>query len=449
LFVAICGDDFDGHDFVYEAIQRGAVAVVAERMLPIQVPLCLVSDTREAYGRICQALVDHPTREMTTIGVTGTHGKTTVAKLLASVLRAAGGRVGTINSLESCDGIVSHDGQRPSGSPELAHWMAEMQAAGCTHAVIEVDSRDLAQRRSAGLEFDAAVLTNLRPEGAHQHNTPKNYRRATDRIFAQLKEGGFAVVNADDRGSQRVLARLECPALTAALHADAEIGATIVERSASEQTVLLTAGDEMIPLRTHIIGDHHVSNCLLVAAAALALGVDLPTIVRGLEAVETLPLRMERIECGQPFGVFLDAANSPDRLAMCLKTLRQVTTGRVICVANADGTSRLEERPLIGRVLEKHAGIGLITTTGHGSGPALQSIHDVIDGYDRPARAHAMPDREQAIAWALSQAEPGDCVLIAGCDKRAKKTDADQVRNLLLDDAKEDIEQLIMRIHQR
>ena len=117
VFIAICDDHYDGHDYVYDAIERGAVAVVAERMLPVQVPLFLVDDTRAAYGEICQSLVDRPTREMTTIAVTGTHGKTTVAKLLVNVLRAAGQRVGVTNSLDCSDGVVSYDGPRPAAPP--------------------------------------------------------------------------------------------------------------------------------------------------------------------------------------------------------------------------------------------------------------------------------------------------------------------------------------------
>lgn len=450
LFVALCADEFDGHEFAHEAIDRGAAAVLAERMLPVPAPLCLVPDTREAYGRICQALVDHPTREMTTIGVTGTHGKTTVAKLLAGVLRTAGGRVGAINSLECCDGFVSFDGHRPSSPPELAHWTAEMQAAGCTHCIVELDGRDLAQRRAAGLELNAAIVTNLRREKAHPHGTLKNYRLASSRIFDQLKAGGFAVLSAEDRGSRRILAELDHPAMTVDRHGDAEVSATLIERHRSEQTALLSAGSDTIPLRTRMIGEQHLSNCMLAAATALALGVDLPTIVRGLEAVESVPLRMERIECGQPFSVFVDVADSPDRLAACLKTVRRVARGRVICVANADGP--LDERPLIGRVLEKHAGLGLITTAGC-SEYALHAIHDVIDGYHRPAQAHAIPDRRQAIGWALAQAQEGDCVLIAGCRDRhplrgggQPVDDAEFVRRWMFNQSRDVLDQMILRM---
>ena len=451
LFIAVCGDQIDGHDFVYEAIDRGAVAVVAERMLPVQVPLFLVDDTREANGAICQALLDNPTREMTTIGVTGTHGKTTVVKLLASVLRAAGQRVGVINSLECCDGIVSYDGPRPTASTELAHWMAEMQAAGCTHAIVEVDSDDLAKRRCTGLEFNATVLTNVRTEGLGKHQS-QNYRSATKRIFSQLKEGGFAVVNADDRASRNVLGQLECPTLSVGQNADAEISAMVIERFASEQTILISAGDETIPLRTHKIGDTHVSNCLLVTATALGMGIDLPTIVRGLEAVECIPNRMERIECGQPFGVFLDVADTPDRLAAALKTLRQLRQGRVICIAKAD-IANASLRPLLGRVLERYSDIGLTTVNNKSDERSLHTVHDVIDGYERPAKAHAIIDRQQAIAWALEQAQPGDCVLITGCrDEHAlpknAQSDALTVRELLREEMADDIEQMILRIHE-
>jgi UDP-N-acetylmuramoyl-L-alanyl-D-glutamate--2,6-diaminopimelate ligase len=432
LFIALLQDDDDGHEHAIEAVRRGAIAVVAERVLPLAVPVILVEDTREAYGRVCQALVDHPTRELCTIGVTGTHGKTTVTKLLTAILRAAGKRTGLINSLEASDGIGVLHSSDPFAPPELARGLAEMQANGCTHAVLELSSRDLAQRRTAGVELDGAIVTNLRRAHFDLHNTVANYQRSKRRAFDLLKHRGFAVVNADDPCSGKLIDAIDFPAMTIGIEADAEITASVIERHVSEQTFLLSAGEEMIPVRTRMIGDHHVRHCLHAAAAALVLGIDLETIVRGLERVASIAGRMERIECGQPFGVFVDAADSPDRLAVALKTLRRVTQGRLICVASASCQTPADERPLLGRVVERNATLGILTTGRTGGEKPLAMIHDLLDGYDRPARAHVMPDREQAIAFALSQAQPGDCVLVAGGEEQTARRQAR--RNLIAAD---------------
>jgi UDP-N-acetylmuramoyl-L-alanyl-D-glutamate--2,6-diaminopimelate ligase len=174
------------------------------------------------------------------------------------------------------------------------------------------------------------------------------------------------------------------------------------------------AGNETVPVRTAMIGDHHVASCLSAASVGLVMGIDLTTVARGLEAVDRVPGRLDRIECGQPFGVYVDCADTADRLAVCLKTLRQVTEGRVLCVVSCDGPQRREERPLLGRVVERSADMGVITSGCSGSESPLGTIHDILDGYDRPARAHVIPTRNQAILWMLGQAQAGDTVLIAG-----------------------------------
>jgi UDP-N-acetylmuramoyl-L-alanyl-D-glutamate--2,6-diaminopimelate ligase len=251
-------------------------------------------------------------------------------------------------------------------------------------------------------------------------------------LFDRLKDHGFAVLSADDPCSRKLIESLDCPTMTIGTESAAEITASVIERHVGEQTFLLSAGDEIVPVCTRMIGDHHVRHCLQAAAAALAIGVDLESIVRGLERVDSIPGRMERIECGQPFGVFVDAADSPDRLAVALKTLRRVATGRLICVASASCVTPADERPLLGRVVERNASLGILTTSRTGGEKPLAMIHDLLDGYDRPARAHVMPDREQAIALALSQAQPGDCVLIAGGEEASARRQAQ--RNLIAAD---------------
>ncbi|HAY78396.1 MAG TPA: hypothetical protein DCY79_01170 [Planctomycetaceae bacterium] len=415
LFVALLGDEDDGHELAREAIRRGAKGVVAERPLPLEVPVCVVPDTRQALGHVCQALAGNPSQRMDILGVTGTNGKTVTSLLMQSVLHEAGRCVGASTTMGYDDSFETRAASQTTPAPtELADLMARMVAAGCTNAVVEVNSQALARHQLAGVELDAAIVTNVRRNHLDLHGSVMNYRRIKSRILNHLSPEAFLVLNADDAGSKMLESKSQNPTITVALHGDAEIRATVVERFPSEQTFLIHAGNDSIPVRTQIIGDQHIYSCLQVVAAGLIMGISLPTIVRGLEAITTLPGRMERLECGQPFSVFVDLANTPDRLAMSLKNLKRVAQGRVICVYGPDAYGDHEHRPLLGRVAEKTADVSIITSNQPGLEEPLQIVHDVLDGYDRVARAHVMPDREHAITHALEQARPGDAVLIAG-----------------------------------
>jgi UDP-N-acetylmuramoyl-L-alanyl-D-glutamate--2,6-diaminopimelate ligase len=262
------------------------------------------------------------------------------------------------------------------------------------------------------------VLTNLRQEHVESHGSAENYRQAKRRLFSQVRSSGFAVVNADDAGSQELLKTLDTPCLTFGLYGEAEVTATVVERHASEQTFLLHAGHETIPVRTRMIGDGHVMNCLAAAAVALTLGIDLATIVRGLEKVEFVPGRLERIECGQPFSVFVDSARSPESLAHTLKALKQTTTGRLICVFGCPGERKRAMREKMGRVVERGATLAVITSDDPRFEQPLEIAHDILDGCQKPGKPRVLPNRTAAIRWALSEARPGDCVVIAGKGER-------------------------------
>lgn len=415
VYVAVVDADGDGHDDVDMAVQRGAVAVVTERLVPVRVPCCIVPDSREAYGRICQRLAGQPDRALHLVGVTGTHGKTTTSVLIASVLQAAHQTVGMTCSLGYCDGESTGmaDGATPPPH-ELARWLKRMAENGCTHGVLEVSSQALATRQLSGVSLDAAVLTNLRREHLDLHGNVANYRRAKQRLFEHLKPGGFAVLNVDDIASQELLEGLNVPLITVGLRNTAQVQAKMLERCVSEQTFLMTAGQECAPVRTRTIGDQFVYCCLSAAAVGLVLGIDLTTIVRGLESVDHVPGRLERLECGQDFSVFVDHAQTPSALAMSLHALREVTLGRLICVYGATHQQDLEQRAAMGRVAERGADLGIITSNNPGLEPPLEIAHDILSGFHSPGKAHIIPDRQKAIHWALSEAQPGDTVVITG-----------------------------------
>ncbi len=416
LFVAIRGDDYDGHDFLAEAVAHGCAAVVAQQ--PIaggSCPVCYVDDTRETYGRICQALAGDPSRQLKVIGVTGTNGKTTTTYLIASILAAAGHQPGILGTLGCFDGAEFLPSAMTTPPPaELAARLARMAAHGCTHAVMEVSSHALQQARVAGMVFDASCVTNVRRDHLDYHGSIQSYRWAKSKLFRYLSPEGFAVLNADDPTSANYLNQIDGPVLTVGVRSAAEITGSLVEQYLSEQTFLLTAGSDSIPVRTRMVGLHHVYNCLSAAAIGLAYGIDLATVVRGLEAVEHLPGRLERIECGQPFGVFVDFAHTADALAGSLTTLREVISGRLICVFGAGGDRDRQKRPLMAQAVEAEADLVVVTNDNPRSEDPQAILADIRRGFRRPDEAVMIPDRAEAIAFALAEAQPGDCVLIAG-----------------------------------
>ncbi len=363
---------------------------------------------------IGQALAGSPSQPMKVIAITGSHGKTATSCLLASVLHAAGHAVGVVGSLGCLDGReVTHPAQTPPRADELASLLARMAGHGCSHAILEVHGEALDDRRVAGVEFDAACVTCVRADPPEQRDATGGRQPAEFRLLGQLAGEGLAVLNADDPASADFLGRIDGPALTVGLRTPAEITASIVEQSPSEQTFLLVAGSEIVPVATRRIGRHHVTNCLLAAAVGLAYGVDLPTVVRGLEAVDHVPGRLERIECGQPFGVFVDHARSPEGLAACLATLREVVSGRLICVFGAEGDLDPPERRRLGQAAEDGADLAVVTCARRNE-DRLAAIDDILRGFRRPEDAAVVPERAEAIALALGRARPGDAVLVLG-----------------------------------
>ncbi len=274
LFVALPAADRDGHDAIPEALARGCAAILAERPVKgLLVPVCCVPDVRAAYGRLCQALAGEPSRQLKVIGITGTQGKTTTSCLVASILSAAGHRVGLLGTLGCCDGReVTRTAETTPPADEIAAALARMVGNGCSHAVIEVSSVALDQSRVAGIDFDAACVTNVRREHLDYHRSLHNYRKAKARLLEHLSDVGFAVLNADDPIAMSYLGRIEGPVLTVGMNAgpaddddgdncrggqpmaDPEITATLIERAVSEQTMLLSAGGDTIPVRTRMIG---------------------------------------------------------------------------------------------------------------------------------------------------------------------------------------------------
>ena len=398
------------------AIRRGAQAVVAERPVDTgDVPLFIVPNVKESFGALCHAIFGNPAQSLKVVGITGTSGKTSTSYLIAGMLAEAGHQVGLIGTLGIYDGETMYP-TRETTPPanELAFWLFRMVANGCTHVLIEVSSLAIAQSRLAGLKLDAVCLTNIRRDHLDYHQTVEKYRRTKLGIFRYARKKGIVVCNGDDRVTGAILPLIDHPVLTTGIRRQAEVGGVVIERLRGEQTFLVTAGTEAVALRSRIIGDEHVYNCLMAAALGIGWGIDLKTVVRGLERVESVPGRLERIECGQPFGVFIDCGQTPETLTSTLRTLRGVTEGRLLCVFGASSQQEPGKRMLLGRAIDTLADLAVVTTDELFNRESMQAMNEVADGFSGPVAPLTFEDRAEAIAWVLSEAKEGDCVLIIG-----------------------------------
>ncbi len=416
LFVAINGLECDGHENVAGAIQRGAIGVLAERLLPVSVPQFIVGDSRVAYGKICQALAGNPSQRISTIGVAGTAGKTVTAHLLENIFRAANKTTGLLSSIETKFGDTSNSPSSDS-APALAFELAKMVVGKCSHAIVETSSIGLSQRGYSGMKLDAVVVTNAFPANLHFHGNVENYANALSLMFDAVKPSGFGVFNADDKHSRPLVDLSQTPALTFGIHKPAEVRAKLLERNQSFQTFLISAGSETVVVRTSIIGKQHIYNCLAAATVGLTFGIDLDVIVKGLEATR-LPGRLERVDCGQDFGVWIDSSLVPSHLNSAIAALSQVCEGKLWCVCSTDQSQSKNDRRQLGTILERKCETAVITQSFNQGAIDYEPCHQVLDGFKRPASAHVIPNRVQAIEWVLAQARPQDAVLICGAGEK-------------------------------
>ena len=365
IFVARLTAEGDGHEDVARAIARGVAGIVAERMIPtFGTALCLVADSSWALARLAHALEGDPARTMKVIAITGTSGKTTTAWLTASVLAEAGLRVGILSDLGCLDAEDAEPVRADIGRPAvLAAWLARLADGGCTHAVVEVSSRMLAEHALAGVACDTVVVTNLGTAHLEQHGTVEAYHTIKSRILDSLAADGTLVACADDPRVRRLLERHRAgeygagqegagrrgkgqakrgqggrgrrpgTAITVGLRAMADVAAVPVERSLHGQTFLLQAGSHVMPVAVATPVASFVRDALLAGAVGLRHRVPLERIARGLEAAGSVSGRMERIDRGQDFSTFIDLPTSGHALATTLSGLRRLTGGRLVLLA--------------------------------------------------------------------------------------------------------------------
>ena len=412
LFFCVRGERVDGHDLAWEAIERGAAALVVERMLEVDVPQLLVPSTRESMAVAADVFFGEPTKELELAGVTGTNGKTTTAYLLRSILHAAGRKPGLVGTVEWQVGGAARPA--PFTTPEaidLQRLFREMLDAGDRSAAVEASSHGAALRRLDRVRFDALVFTNLSQDHLDLHGTMEEYFGAKRRLFTGPAPPP-AAVNVGDEWGQRLAADLEdlhrAPLVTFALDADAEVRpeAVVVDAHGSR---FRAAG---VDVETRLRGRFNVENVLGAVAAGLLLDIDEDAIAEGIAGVTGVPGRFEALDEGQPFAVVVDYAHTPDSLSTVLRAARELASRRVIVVFGAGGDRDRGKRPLMGKVAAELADVTIVTSDNPRSEEPLAIIQDVLQGTGLDVEID--PDRRSAITRAIALADQGDVVVVAG-----------------------------------
>jgi len=436
LFFCVPGERHDGHAFAREATRLGAVALVVERVLELDVPQLCVPDARAAMATAAIVFFDDPTRELEVAGVTGTNGKTTTSFLMHAILAAAGRRPGLLGTIESQVG-----GERRSAirtTPEaidLQRAFREMLSAGDRSCALEATSHGSELGRLAGVRFAALAFTNLGQDHLDFHGTSERYFAAKRRLFVE-GERPPAAVNVGDAHGRQLAEELRALGhenlLTFGFADDAELRPEELELDGNGAR-LRTGG---IELRTRLRGRFNVENVLAAVALGRLLEIGDDAIAAGVEGLDGVPGRFEAVDEGQPFAVVVDYSHKPEALENVLQTARELARGRVICVFGCGGDRDRAKRPLMGRIAGELADVAIVTSDNPRSEDPDAIIAEVLQGADLDSE----PDRATAIERALSLARDGDVVLIAGkgheqgqefADRTVPFDDRDVARHLL------------------
>ena len=445
LFVAVPGTHTDGRRFLEDAARRGAIAALGEFLddtsTTSSLPYIAVADVRTALANLSCAFYGYPARQLCTIGITGTDGKTTTSNLINTILETAGLRTGlmtTANFKMSGQEWENTTRQSTLESLEIQQLLRRMLDNGVTHAIVEATSHGLVLERVHGCDFDIGVVTNITHEHLDFHKTLDAYRRAKARLFemldadrhkdivestsqasAVLPPRPVAILNRDDVSYDILKPYCRVPILDYGIDTPASVRAVDVELRAHGTRFRVIAPHAEQVIETRLVGRFNVSNCLAAIAASYSQGLALDIIAGGLATVTGVTGRMENIDEGQPFAVIVDYAHTPDSLQKVLATLRPLTIGRLSVVFGSAGERDLQKRPIMGRIAAQMADFFVITDEDPREEDRERILRDIAEGAEAVGKREGrdflcIADRTEAIRAAILHARQGDTILLAG-----------------------------------
>ena len=415
LFVCMEGAHFDGHNFINSAAESGAVAILTTHediKLPENISALVVPDMQKSLAVIVPYFYDFPAKKMRVIGITGTNGKTTTSYLIRSILMQAGFKVGLIGTIQMMIGeeIFPVHNTTPNVM-DLQKTFAEMYAKNVDYVVMEVSSHAIAENRIAGIDFNAAVFTNLTQDHLDYHKTMENYRDTKAKLFAMAKD--FVVVNVDDAAGEVMLENANCKKITYSIENNSDFRAENVDVHAGGTS--FKVGD--LNLNLHLTGKFNVYNALSAVATAAGENISSDTIKAALEAFKSVSGRFERVYADVPFTVIVDYAHTPDGVKNVIETARQIVKNKIITVFGCGGDRDNTKRPIMGKLAAELSDIVIATSDNPRSENPETILREIEVGIKEKIGDkiyECIPDRRAAIFRAVEIAQAGDIVLILG-----------------------------------
>jgi UDP-N-acetylmuramoyl-L-alanyl-D-glutamate--2,6-diaminopimelate ligase len=418
LFVAVCGTQTDGHQYIPKAIELGARVVVCQTLpdnRPSDVTFIRVEDTEDAIGKIATMFYGDPTKKLKLVGVTGTNGKTTIATLLYEMFTKFGFKCGLCSTVCNYIGTTPYPADHTTPDPvTLNKLLGEMVSEGCEYAFMECSSHAIHQKRIGGLHFVGALFTNLTRDHLDYHKTFENYRDAKKAFFDNLDKDAFAITNLDDKNGL-VMTQNTCATVkTYSLQRLADFHAKILEMTFEGMELEINGTDVHVPL----VGKFNVSNLLAIYGAAIMLGREPLETLTVLSSLRSVSGRFEALHSPKGFTAIVDYAHTPDALVNVLNAIDEVLChrGEVITVCGAGGNRDKGKRPQMAYEAARLSDKVIITSDNPRFEEPQDIINDMLVGVqaDQKERVISIVDRKEAIRTACMMARKGDVILVAG-----------------------------------
>lgn len=420
LFICLKGYTVDGHDFAKSAVENGAVAILAEKELDLQVPVIIVKDTFRAMAVLADIFYDQPSHHLHLIGITGTNGKTTTSHLIEKIFSDQHKKTGLIGTMYTK--IADEKFETKNTTPEsltLQKTFKEMLEKKVEMVVMEVSSHALQEGRVHGCDFDVAVFTNLSQDHLDYHETMENYKQAKGLLFSQLgnvfdhNHPKYAILNADDPTIHDYQKITTATIITYGIDQEADIKAENIKMTPKGTTFDIVIQKQHYPISIQLAGKFNIYNVLASIAASLASKIQLKDILLSLEKIDGVSGRFELVDAGQDFSVIVDYAHTPEALENVLKTIKQFAEGNIFVVVGCGGDRDKTKRPLMARIACEYGTTSIFTSDNPRSEDPNAILMDMEVGVNG-RKYLSIVDRKEAIRFAINQAKAGDVVLIAG-----------------------------------
>jgi UDP-N-acetylmuramoyl-L-alanyl-D-glutamate--2,6-diaminopimelate ligase len=416
LFVAIHGYSTDGHNYLKDVTNQGAVAVIVEREnSDVNIPQYLVKDSRAALASVASKFYQPELDDMRVVGITGTNGKTTTSFLIRSILNEAqlySGLIGTIHY--DIGGELIQAWNTTPESVDLFQMMYNMHQHDQRGCVLEASSHGLALHRLDGIKFEIGVFTNLSQDHLDFHDNFEDYYLAKKSLFSHLKPEGSAIINSDDPYGRRLLEEIQSKSLDFNTSGDGTVTATRWDSSINGVTLLAQTPQGQINITSPLIGKFNIENILAAIAAGIALDIDLVTIKRGIESVSRVPGRLEPVPVNIDKTIIVDYSHTPDALEKVLYVLAEMTEKKLWLVFGCGGDRDKKKRPLMGNIAVKIADRVIVTSDNPRSENPESIIDDILGGITDIQNVEVESNRRKAIQQALENSATGDTILVAG-----------------------------------